>query len=89
MRRSSINPLEVLYKDFVDISYENASFLILEDCIVLGIVAKLISNWEQKMLHIKRQHFSVKKHILQVGTSYLQMRNANNSDGGGSNGTEP
>ena len=30
LRRSSITPLEVFCKDFVDISYQNASFRILE-----------------------------------------------------------
>ena len=36
--RSSIAPLEVLRKDFVDISYENASFYILEGSLWLKLI---------------------------------------------------
>ena len=36
--RSSTAPLEVLRKDFVDISYENASFYILEGSLWLKLI---------------------------------------------------
>ena len=53
LSRSSLTLLRVFCKDFINISYDNASFLILEDSIVHGIRAKLVSNGEQNMLYIK------------------------------------
>ena len=42
--RSSSTPREVFCKDFVDISHENASFLILEDSLWLQLIYFLTTN---------------------------------------------
>ena len=38
LRRSFVTPLELFYRDFVDISYENASFRILETFVWLQLI---------------------------------------------------